>query len=135
MEFKDYYKILGIKPDSDSKEIKNAYRRMVNLSHPDKHPENGPDASSFIEIQEAYDVLGNPERRKEYNENYFRNRPEWREQPAWQEVNFRETDEFDEPVNLFNEMISRFFNRQTSRGSSPKRPGGTPDHRHYDDLI
>ncbi len=134
MEFKDYYKILGIKPDSDPKEIKNAYRRMVNLSHPDKHPEDKPDASSFIEIRDAYDILGNPERRKEYDKVYSRYKQGRRGEFEWREEYFTDDDQYD-PSSLFDEFIMRFFKMPPRKGSSRRRPGGSPDHRHYDDLL
>ena len=67
MEFKDYYKILGVEPDADSKEIKAAYRKMARKYHPDVNPEEGAE-EKFKEVAEAYEVLKNAERRAEYDE-------------------------------------------------------------------
>jgi curved DNA-binding protein len=67
MEFKDYYKILGVEPDADAKTIKTAYRKLARQYHPDVNPE--PEAEDkFKEVAEAYEVLKNTERRAEYDE-------------------------------------------------------------------
>ncbi|WOJ93736.1 DnaJ C-terminal domain-containing protein [Congregibacter variabilis] len=67
MEFKDYYKILGVDPKADSKEIKAAYRKLARKTHPDLNP--GPEAENeFKAISEAYEVLKSAERRAEYDE-------------------------------------------------------------------
>lgn len=67
MDFKDYYQILGVKPDADSKEIKTAYRKLARKYHPDMNPEEGAE-DKFKEVAEAYEALKNPERRAEYDE-------------------------------------------------------------------
>ncbi len=67
MEFKDYYKILGVKSDADSKEIKTAYRKLARKYHPDMNPEAGA-ADKFKEVAEAYEVLKDANRRAEFDE-------------------------------------------------------------------
>ena len=67
MEFKDYYKILGVQPDSDSKDIKTAYRKLARKYHPDMNPEKGAE-EKFKEVAEAYEVLKDAGRRAEYDE-------------------------------------------------------------------
>lgn len=67
MEFKDYYKILGVKEDADLKEIKKTYRKMALKYHPDMNPDDGAE-DKFKEVAEAYEVLKNAERRAEYDE-------------------------------------------------------------------
>ena len=64
MEFKDYYKTLGIERTADDKAIKTAYRRLARKHHPDV---NKGKADRFKEISEAYTVLGDPEKRKRYD--------------------------------------------------------------------
>jgi len=64
MEFKDYYKTLGIERTADDKAIKTAYRRLARKHHPDV---NRGKADRFKEISEAYTVLGDPEKRKRYD--------------------------------------------------------------------
>src|SRR6266545_7282227 len=64
MEFKDYYKTLGVDRTADDKAIKTAYRRLARKHHPDV---NRGKADRFKEISEAYTVLGDPEKRKRYD--------------------------------------------------------------------
>ncbi len=65
---KDYYAILGVPRDASQEEIKQAYRRLVKQWHPDLHPENRKEAEErFKEIQEAYEVLSDPEKRRQYD--------------------------------------------------------------------
>src|SRR3989442_3391661 len=66
MDYKDYYKILGVAKSADEKAVKTAYRRLARKYHPDVS--KGKDsASRFQEISEAYEVLGDPEERKRYD--------------------------------------------------------------------
>ena len=63
---KDYYAILGIHPASSEAEIKRAYRRLAVTFHPDKNPD--PEAENlFKEINEAYDIIGDPEKKRDYD--------------------------------------------------------------------
>ncbi len=66
MEYKDYYKILGVERSADDKTIKQAYRRLARKYHPDVSKARGT-ADRFKEINEAYEVLSDPEKRKRYN--------------------------------------------------------------------
>lgn len=69
MEFKDYYKILGVESDADSKTIKAAYRKLARKFHPDVNPDAGAE-DKFKEVAEAYGVLKNTNNRAEYDELY-----------------------------------------------------------------
>jgi len=67
-ERKDYYKILGVDRNASQEEIKKAYRQKVKEWHPDRHRENKEEAErKFKEIQEAYEVLSDPQKRKVYD--------------------------------------------------------------------
>ncbi|HXV63675.1 MAG TPA: J domain-containing protein [Vicinamibacteria bacterium] len=68
MEFKDYYTALGVAPDSDDKAIKQAYRKLARQHHPDVKPGDKASEERFKEINEAYQALSDPERRKKYDE-------------------------------------------------------------------
>ena len=64
---KDFYKVLGVSKKADAAEIKKSYRKLARELHPDTNPD--PKAEDkFKAVSEAYDVLGNAERRKEYDE-------------------------------------------------------------------
>lgn len=68
MEFKDYYKILGVNKTATPEEIKKAYRKLAVKYHPDKNPGNKAAEEKFKEANEANDVLSDPEKRKKYDE-------------------------------------------------------------------
>ncbi|VEJ36061.1 Curved DNA-binding protein [Aedoeadaptatus ivorii] len=67
MEYKDYYKILGVDKDADDKTIKKAYRKLAKQYHPDLHPDDQVAQEKFKEIGEAYEVLSDAEKRKTYD--------------------------------------------------------------------
>ncbi len=68
MDFKDYYSTLAVAKTATGKEIKQAYRKLARKHHPDVNPGDQSAESKFKEINEAYEVLGDPEKRKKYDE-------------------------------------------------------------------
>ena len=68
MEFKDYYQTLGVTKTSTDKEIKQAFRKLARKFHPDVNPGDKSSESKFKEINEAYEVLGDAEKRRKYDE-------------------------------------------------------------------
>ena len=68
MDFKDYYSTLGVAKTATEKEIKQAYRKLARKHHPDVNPGDKSAEAKFKEINEAYEVLGDPEKRKKYDE-------------------------------------------------------------------
>ncbi len=68
MEFKDYYATLGVPKTASAKEVKQAFRKMARKYHPDVNPGDKSAESRFKEINEAYEVIGDPDKRKKYDE-------------------------------------------------------------------
>lgn len=80
MEYKDYYKVMGVDKKATAKEIKQAYRRLARKYHPDVNPDNKEAEQKFKEINEANEVLGDAEKRKKYDELGAN----WKQYEQWQ---------------------------------------------------
>ncbi|MBI5877035.1 MAG: J domain-containing protein [Chloroflexi bacterium] len=68
MDYKDYYKVLGVDKKATGAEIKKAYRKLAQQHHPDRNPNDKAAESKFKEINEAYEVLGDAEKRQKYDQ-------------------------------------------------------------------
>jgi DnaJ-class molecular chaperone len=135
MNFKDYYAILGVPKNAAEKDIKSAYRKLARKWHPDANPNNAKEAEEkFKEIAEAYEVLGDPEKRKKYDVLG----PNWQQaaQQAEQQRRYRtnvggEEFEFDlggaGAPSGFSDFFDMFFSdvgrRQTAQGRGFARRG------------
>ena len=139
MSFIDYYKILGINKDASQANIKKAYRKLARQHHPDLNPNDKEAQQKFQQLNEANEVLSDPEKRKkydEYGENWIHaeeiekmkrqhgQSPNGGENPfgsggqAWSEAysgNFDESQFSDFFSNLFGGAQSGFRNRGSSR--------------------
>ena len=104
MSKKNYYKILGVSENASEAEIKAAFRKLALKWHPDKNPNNKEEAEKkFKEIGEAYEVLGNAEKRQNYDrygsaEGFAQGSP---------------GDGFGQEENLFKDIFDTFFGRGT----------------------
>lgn len=67
MAKRDYYEVLGVSRSASEQELKSAYRKLAHKFHPDKNPDDQAAEESFKEVNEAYEVLSNPERREAYD--------------------------------------------------------------------
>ena len=66
--FRDYYEILGIVPEADAQLIKRTYRQLARQYHPDLNPGNQSAEERFKQLNEAYEMLSDPEHRRQYDE-------------------------------------------------------------------
>src|ERR1700722_14035737 len=84
MQYKDYYEILGVTRGADADEIKRAYRKLARKYHPDVSKEKNAE-NKFKELQEAYEVLRDPEKRAAYDHlgRDYRTGPQFRPPPDW----------------------------------------------------
>nr|MBF0683831.1 DnaJ domain-containing protein [Pseudomonas sp.] len=119
MEFKDYYKVLGVSRDASSDEIKKAYRKLARKYHPDVSKE--PDAEArFKQVAEAYEALHDPEKRAAYDRlgSDWRSGQDFQPPPGWQGAGNRRTRsrEFTtEDAAQFSEFFESLFG--TGRGN------------------
>lgn len=90
MEFKDYYAMLGVTKTATADDIKKAYRKLAQQHHPDKNPGDKKAEEKFKEINEAYEVLGDPDKRAKFdrlgsNWNSFRQNGGAKQDFNWQQ--------------------------------------------------
>ena len=85
MDFKDYYKVLGLEPGADDKAVKAAYRKLARKYHPDVSKEKDAE-NQFKDVAEAYEVLKSAEKRAEYDElrKYAQQGRPFEPPPGWQ---------------------------------------------------
>jgi len=102
MEFKDYYRILGVEPDADEMAIKAAYRKLARKYHPDVSDHQDAE-KQFKEVSEAYKVLKDPAKRAEYDElrKYGRHGKPFEPPPGWQPSGSADGAFFDDDFSDF----------------------------------
>jgi len=118
---KDYYEILGLNRNASEDEIKRAFRKMALQSHPDHHPDDLESEERFKEISKAYAVLGDSEKRKEYDQfghNGFKRK--YNTDNIFSDFNFEEL--FREFSFGFSDQVLReFFCGKRGRGCGHRR--------------
>lgn len=116
MEFKDYYKILGVDTTADDKIIKTAYRKLARKYHPDVSDHHDAE-NRFKEITEAYNVLKNAEKRANYDEllKYGQHGQNFEPPPGWQPSSAFGDESFDGNFSEFFESL--FGAARASRGA------------------
>jgi curved DNA-binding protein len=110
MQFKDYYDTLGVKRGSAAEEIKRAYRKLARKYHPDVSKEKNAE-SKFKEVQEAYEVLKDPEKRATYDRlgRDYRPGQQFRPPPDWEQQYARSGSQRFSDLNGFSDFFSTLF--------------------------
>ena len=148
--FKDYYATLGVPKSATQKEIKAAFRKLARQSHPDLNPGDAAAERRFKEINEAHEVLGDPEKRRKYDE-YGEN---WQQMEAWEQAGRPGPNPFQQapgfgaggpveyrtvsPEDLqqlfgdadpFSDFFYSMFGNGAATAGGTRRRGGTPRSR------
>ncbi len=132
MEFKDYYETMGVARDAKPDEIKRSYRRLARKFHPDVSKE--PDAEErFKEVQEAYEVLKDPEKREAYDRfgadwkagQEFRPPPDWGADVGFTGGGYTDAGEFSD---FFEALFGSAGHRRSGGGYTHLRMKGEDIH-------
>ncbi|MGG6292922.1 DnaJ C-terminal domain-containing protein [Leptolyngbya sp. AN02str] len=135
--FRNYYQLLGVTPDSTPEELKRAYRKLARQYHPDMNPGNKAAEEKFKDIGEAYEILSDPARRAKYDQySRFwkqsgfgapaRSRP-WSapRKPAQDEVDFSQFRDFNSFVDQLLNKRDEVAQPSRTVDRDPYRPGTT----------
>ncbi|WP_444929228.1 DnaJ C-terminal domain-containing protein [Microbulbifer sp. SSSA002] len=113
MEYRDYYKILGLERSADQAQVKRAYRKLARKYHPDVSKEEGAE-EHFKEVNEAYEVLKDPEKRAAYDQlgSSFQSGQDFRPPPNWdQGFEFHGGGYTEADPEAFSDFFESLFGR------------------------
>jgi DnaJ-class molecular chaperone len=121
VKFKDYYEVLGVKRDATDEQVRQAYRKLARKYHPDVNPGDKTAENKFKEINEANEVLSDPEKRKRYDllGANWKDGAEFTPPPGWGRVNVQ----FDDLGSIFSGSgFSDFFETLFGGARSARQP-------------
>ncbi|HLW25914.1 MAG TPA: DnaJ C-terminal domain-containing protein [Steroidobacteraceae bacterium] len=125
MQYRDYYETLGVARGASAEDIKRAYRKLARKYHPDVSKERNAEAR-FKEVQEAYEVLKDPEKRATYDQlgRNFRPGQPFRPPPDWQQRYGMGGQHRFEDINGFSDFFSSLFGGAMGGGAMGGGPMG-----------
>ena len=131
MQFKDYYDTLGVSRGAPAEEIKRAYRKLARKYHPDVSKEKNAEAK-FKDLQEAYEVLKDPEKRASYDQlgRDYRPGQQFRPPPDWEQHFGRSGSHRFSDLNGFSDFFSSLFGNAAGNAAgdahaAPEEEAGT----------
>jgi curved DNA-binding protein len=135
-DFKDYYAILGVSKTASLEEIKKAYRKLARKYHPDLNPGNKESEARFKEINEANEVLGDPEKRKKYDQygQYWQQVHEGRA-PAGGGFGGGDFSQYGNFDDFISELLGRFGGAGRGGGYQTGRAGPTGGFGGFEELL
>src|ERR1700735_2026779 len=110
MQYRDYYEILGVTRGAEADEVKRAYRKLARKFHPDVSKEKNAE-TKFKEVQEAYEVLRDPEKRAAYDQlgRDYRSGQQFRPPPDWSQRFGQANGQRFSDLNGFSDFFSSLF--------------------------
>jgi curved DNA-binding protein len=119
MQYRDYYEILGVTRGADADEVKRAYRKLARKFHPDVSKEKNAE-EKFKEVQEAYEVLRDSDKRAAYDQlgRDFRNGQQFRPPPDWSQRFGNSGGQRFSDSNGFSDFFSSLFGGSAAGGSN-----------------
>jgi curved DNA-binding protein len=127
MQYRDYYEILGVTRGADADEVKRAYRKLARKFHPDVSKEKNAE-DKFKEVQEAYEVLRDSDKRAAYDQlgRDFRNGQQFRPPPDWSQRFGHSGGQRFSDLNGFSDFFSSLFGG-AGAGAGPSAGAGQTD--------
>jgi curved DNA-binding protein len=121
MQYKDYYEVLGVARSADADAVKRAYRKLARKYHPDVSKEKNAE-SKFKEVQEAYEVLRDSEKRAAYDQlgRDYRTGQQFRPPPDWSQRYGPSGSQRFSDLNGFSDFFSSLFGGAAGGGGGPQ---------------
>ena len=127
MEYVDYYKVLGLDKSATTDDVKKAYRKLARKYHPDLNPDNKEANKIFQQINEAHEVLSDPDKRKKYDQygKDWQHAEQFEQQRSQRQYSGSGGQDFEEGFgdSDFSSFFESMFGRQESQGRRPRYKG------------